>query len=489
MALGFFQRGNTTGGGLRGTPHSWSVAFIERDMVAIADWFWRYYFGIGFLALLLSGVAAALSGADGMPPSPQTAPAAVAAPAAATGRPAAARSVLPAVPSAAASTTPKPVVWSLGLRVLALGLLLAGASGVLGWLFGLIFGVPRTPKAPGNGTGAPALGVNTNLEDISDWLTKTLVGVGLTQLTGVPKFLGDIAFQANRYGFQWGDYGQLLALGIIIYFLPGGFWLGYVGTRTFLTNLFDQFASGLKKDTILSACEPTDLILKSDNTIEGPSPALRTVDAVLLGVPLKALGQDSEIVAWAAAQARAQNYGAAEAALENVLGTDRGNENVARQLVKVLLAQGKFKEAADLARSTLVQDTPPKMAAALYEPAPAGFTRALEIGERIIQDPKLDGRPGMHVWLARGYAQKLAWINAQAAPDTAAAKDARDKAIAQINRAIQIDAAKRAELRASWDGTSKIDTDLNKAFAATDAQIKALLAPPAPNPAASSPPA
>ena len=155
--------------------------------------------------------------------------------------------------------------YALGTRVLGLSILLGAASTCSGWLLGLLFGVPRTlargtannppppapsaPPAAGQAQPAPASsppaasGVNTNLEDISDWLTKTIVGVGLTQLFSVPHFLWTKAGQLNDSGFGWTGHGQLLALGVFVYFATGGFWLGYVGTRTVLTLLLNMIGN------------------------------------------------------------------------------------------------------------------------------------------------------------------------------------------------------------------------------------------------------
>jgi hypothetical protein len=65
--------------------------------------------------------------------------------------------------------------------VLAAGLMLAGAAAVGGGLLGFLFGVPRATSAA-NGDKGRRYRANTNLEEISDWLTKILVGVGLIQL-------------------------------------------------------------------------------------------------------------------------------------------------------------------------------------------------------------------------------------------------------------------------------------------------------------------
>jgi hypothetical protein len=190
---------------------SWAAALREGDFAAIADWFIRYFFTVGALLLILSGIAVGID--KGL---------------------------------------------AAGIRVLLLSSLFAAASTVSGWLLGLLFGVPRTLARGQIGSAAPRPNdsgatqpdqaqarpsatsrVNTNLEDISDWLTKTIVGVGLTQLFAMPAYVWKVAGALDIHGFGWEPYGRLLALGLFFYFAPGGFWLGYVGTRTILTKLFD----------------------------------------------------------------------------------------------------------------------------------------------------------------------------------------------------------------------------------------------------------
>src|SRR5216684_1230684 len=77
----------------------------------------------------------------------------------------------------------------------AIGLLIAGAALAAGVLIGFLFGIPRTQQKEGQKSDptigsqpgvADGYGVNTNLEQISDWLTKIIVGVGLVQLTVIP---------------------------------------------------------------------------------------------------------------------------------------------------------------------------------------------------------------------------------------------------------------------------------------------------------------
>lgn len=64
-----------------------------------------------------------------------------------------------------------------------------------GFLIGFLFGIPKVLQA--NETVAaranPQYRVNKNLEQISDWLTKIIVGLGLVQLRSVPRNLYDAA--------------------------------------------------------------------------------------------------------------------------------------------------------------------------------------------------------------------------------------------------------------------------------------------------------
>jgi hypothetical protein len=62
--------------------------------------------------------------------------------------------------------------------VLAVGLAVVGAASFAGLLLGFLFGLPKTLERSGKGR----LTTNTNLDQISDWLTKILVGLGLVQL-------------------------------------------------------------------------------------------------------------------------------------------------------------------------------------------------------------------------------------------------------------------------------------------------------------------
>jgi hypothetical protein len=139
---------------------------------------------------------------------------------------------------------------SASLGIASLGLCIAGASALTGGLLGFLFGIPRalqigetTPNQSlnaGQNTSNPnghnvGYRANTNLEQISDWLTKILVGVGLTQLIVLPQKLKELGLFLAP-GFDTVPHPNLLAIVIVMYFSVSGFLFGYLWTRLFLAG-------------------------------------------------------------------------------------------------------------------------------------------------------------------------------------------------------------------------------------------------------------
>jgi hypothetical protein len=116
----------------------------------------------------------------------------------------------------------------------------AAASVAAGGLIGLLFGVPRTvdrqaaPSTVEGAQGTPSvaanIGANTNLEQISDWLTKIIVGVGLVQLgtikSGAGRLFGNMAASLGGE-----PEGAPFAGAIVIYFSVLGFFFGWLFAR------------------------------------------------------------------------------------------------------------------------------------------------------------------------------------------------------------------------------------------------------------------
>jgi hypothetical protein len=144
-----------------------------------------------------------------------------------------------------------PVLWAFALFA---------AGAVVGFLFGIpktLQSAPRRPLAtefeklsgPSSSSSmgtipptsrpdrGPAYAPNTNLEEISDWLTKIIVGFGLIQLKNVP---GQLHQLGERVGqsldvskpHEYASFG----LAIVVFFLAAGFLFSYLMMRLFISG-------------------------------------------------------------------------------------------------------------------------------------------------------------------------------------------------------------------------------------------------------------
>jgi hypothetical protein len=130
-----------------------------------------------------------------------------------------------------------------GTSSLATGTLLAGSAMASGALLGFVFGIPRAIQSAGTPGGdtpsQPAYSVNTNLEQISDWLTKILIGVGLVQARDLLAIFKD-ASEAAAAAFKPCPVAASVASMIMVYFGLLGFIAFYLWTRIFLTQEFTR---------------------------------------------------------------------------------------------------------------------------------------------------------------------------------------------------------------------------------------------------------
>jgi len=166
----------------------------------------------------------------------------------------------------------KPAWWSLlaltGTATLLLGIfgftvkslpvalveMLLGATALsVGAFFGFLFGMPR--PAP-DGSGDSAYRPSTNLEQVSDWLTKILIGAGLVELASLRDSLAGIGTLVSKTVTPAPNGAGIVSQLVVLVFLVVGFLSSFLWTRLYygrIQTLTDRSLSreveALKRET------------------------------------------------------------------------------------------------------------------------------------------------------------------------------------------------------------------------------------------------
>ena len=150
------------------------------------------------------------------------------------------------------------VVWVQGGSDRWIALLWALGCLAVGALAGFVFGIPRVQQDEPVDQQADAtaqarveplthrkytLLANTNLEQISDWLTKIIVGVGLVESKQIPGYLGRVSRYVGR-AIRPAAGGDVFALAVTLHFAVWGFICAYLMTRVYLTGTFFRAEGG-----------------------------------------------------------------------------------------------------------------------------------------------------------------------------------------------------------------------------------------------------
>jgi hypothetical protein len=121
------------------------------------------------------------------------------------------------------------------LSLLGIGFLIAGGALALGYLTGFIFAIPKPSTSEARATMERYI-PNDNLAQISDWLTKIIVGVGLTHLEKIPSYFERLGVYLDPGNY----FGRVAVNSIVIYFAISGFLLAYLWTRIYFRTLLER---------------------------------------------------------------------------------------------------------------------------------------------------------------------------------------------------------------------------------------------------------
>ncbi len=167
------------------------------------------------------------------------------------------------------------------VNMLVVELLVALASLVVGGFLGFLFGIPRAPTRTSNSAGASDAEVGTaavsssgyepsnSLEQVADWLTKILVGVGLVELR-------DLKEELAHFGARLDSTLQVPGIGIVsqlvlITFFVLGLLASFLWTRIYYGAI--QAVADFDVRSLLARLTATE---KRAKTAEEVSTALAT---------------------------------------------------------------------------------------------------------------------------------------------------------------------------------------------------------------------
>lgn len=126
---------------------------------------------------------------------------------------------------------------------IAIGALAVFAASAVSGLIGFMFGVPKGPSGDVEGQRANYVYFrpNTNLEQVSDWLTKIIVGVGLIEFRQIGGLVVDLG---RTVGTVIGDLqgkpgsGTVFAIGLMAATAAINFLVAYMWTTTTLYSVY-----------------------------------------------------------------------------------------------------------------------------------------------------------------------------------------------------------------------------------------------------------
>jgi hypothetical protein len=158
----------------------------------------------------------------------------------------------------------------------------AAACLVGGIILGFLFSIPRYKKDQNNNSSTDSQRLsyykdNTNLEEISDWLTKIIVGVSLIQFNHILDKL-DTTAKNLSFAFycpcQSSSQYYAFAYASILFFLFTGFGVGYIWTRIVFTwmlfNNQKEMDEDNKKVSPAGAALVQKEISEQSNAFSGP---------------------------------------------------------------------------------------------------------------------------------------------------------------------------------------------------------------------------
>ncbi len=332
------------------------------------------------------------------------------------------------------------------LGVLGGGLTVLVTAGIVGSGFGFLFGIPRTiASATPDGENAQAdagskegFATNTNLEQISDWLTKALIGIGLVEAEAIAERFGDLAkYIAPIMATAAPEQRHIAIAGLLMIAGAGtGFLFGYMLTRTFLPLIF-AVAQRDEKFLRLAEIVGGTKFVDADRRIavdENTRAALEKIKTYAFGD----MKTPEEKMLWGRAQFWAKKFDSAIQAFQAVAVEQPSNYEARRHLGWALVLTGKVPEGigqlrdvvqiAEACKSDRTDRYRVDLAwGHLY--LDGGFSTTIQLLEGLRNAAQWADDPRLNTYLAAAYGQSYAV--------TASPQD-RERALSAVRRVVAV---------------------------------------------------
>jgi len=357
------------------------------------------------------------------------------------------------------------------------------AAAVTGAFLGFLFGIPRLLQqtgqpqlGPGKGPdevkqivaandSRPLMRTNSNLEEISDWVTKIIVGLSLVQAGNIYNSATSAAEQFQLSALPDATGSNVIFLLLLTAGTIGGFIYFYMETRTRIALLLGDIENSYGRIAISkeAAAESKErpIIVPPEKNVGGRTTATATptaADQAIVQVPFESLKTADQLAAWGAAQARSGNLKAALYALHDAVLKKPDDPNLLNLLSQAQISQENWQAAFDSLSEAADKSDRPELArqrllTALYLHKPESFEKAIPIAEELARNPEMERDPYVQLWTAAAYGQKYSWAKDHSRPDEEL-NALRGLALKAVKRVIELtgaDSAARRLLRQMFD--------------------------------------
>lgn len=323
----------------------------------------------------------------------------------------------------------------------------------------------------------PGWQASTNLTQVSDWLTKIIIGVGLVEATKIYDNVSVISGTIGNGLFDGLVGTRIILPSLMIAGFIIGFMYSYLFTQLFLAALMAYSAQlvaivspveGKDRDiaTMASVSTASPILAPSINQPASPEPVPRVDGATetqkkaaesMAAVPLDQLDDPAIIQAWARSHAVLDDYSRAAQGYHKLLQF-WSTPDIMAEAARVLAANKEMDAAKNLliqavaGRESVAPDVRSRITfdaanLSLYDPPPGGYTRALDLLDE--DTLKYDPKGGLHILRACANGQR--YKHREEDLNEVGKARIRQQVLDDLKHGLSVNEDNRAWVRFLWD--------------------------------------